>query len=463
MKIVKICKQNCKKIKSRAYIPVFSLEIRKMSTEAAEVNEPIKETFVFDAFNDDFEKNMRLVGDDERLNGDGAEGSSCSTSENAIRSLEEEQEMLTSSLMSLTTHFAQVQLRLRQIMEAPPDHRDDLLSGLVEFAFTGIPDVSLRTNSNDFNGDEDDESDATTDLEKERQRELINQVKAQLEELERCAYESGTGILPQTILVEKQKVIIDELKRKINLNLDETDLPQLSPDDLKKHVDLALGEFVTPLKMNEQLVTQLKTQIVDLERFIKYLQTDGFDKKKRAKSNPELKCECKHAHARDDNTADAASSSMARNHENGRGGVQDSLNGKAITLLDKAATMLQFFAISQFGCGSSNRFQMNAMKKTFKGNHWGDLRAQLEVDVQEVLLLVKETNKLQEEELIEAALPHKKRNGSTSSQDSDKKFMSPELQALHAELTSTVRKRLCSSIQRLMEHGLRGVSFTAFT
>lgn len=430
-----------------------------MSTDDTKVNDDIKEHFNFDAFGLDFDnKNLRF--DCERLEGDGADGSSCSASENAIRSLEEEQEMLTSSLMSLTTHFAQVQLRLRQIMEAPPDHKDEMLSGLVEFAFRGIPDASSKVDS----ADQDQMSDVTSDLEKERQRDMINQVKAQLEELERYAYENGAGILPQTMLVEKQKVIIDELKRKIHLNLNETDLPQLSPDDLKKQVEHALGEFVTPLKMNEQLVTQLKTQIADLERFIKYLQTDGFDKKILAKSNPDLKCECKHAHVRDE-----VDGSLARSRDNDRRNddVQETLNGKAISLLDKAATMLQFFALSQFGCANQH-FQMNAMKRTNKGNHWGDLRAQLEVDVQEVLLLVKETNKLMEEEIIEQQMKiqqekvstKKKRLSSSSSQDSDKppKYMSPELTALHAELTSTVRKRLCSSIQKLIEHGLRGVS-----
>lgn len=31
-------------------------------------------------------------------------------------------------------------------------------------------------------------------------------------------------------------------------------------------------QLVNPLKMKEQLVTQLKTQIMDLERFINFLQ-----------------------------------------------------------------------------------------------------------------------------------------------------------------------------------------------
>ncbi|KAJ6647189.1 RUN domain-containing protein 1, partial [Pseudolycoriella hygida] len=48
------------------------------------------------------------------------------------------------SLLALTSHFAQVQFRLRQIVDAAPDDRDKLLQSLEEFAFRGIniPDVS---------------------------------------------------------------------------------------------------------------------------------------------------------------------------------------------------------------------------------------------------------------------------------------------------------------------------------
>lgn len=62
-----------------------------------------------------------------------------------LRSMEEEQELLTTSLMALTSHFAHVQLRVRQIVEAPSHERDQLLKDLEEFAFRGIPEVSKIT------------------------------------------------------------------------------------------------------------------------------------------------------------------------------------------------------------------------------------------------------------------------------------------------------------------------------
>ena len=38
--------------------------------------------------------------------------------------LEEEQEQLNSSLLALTTHFAQVQFRLKQIVNAPMEDKE---------------------------------------------------------------------------------------------------------------------------------------------------------------------------------------------------------------------------------------------------------------------------------------------------------------------------------------------------
>jgi hypothetical protein len=78
----------------------------------------------------------------------------------------------------------------------------------------------------------------------------------------------------------------------MNLNFNELDLPQLSPDELRNQVDAAFGEFVSPLKMKEQLVAQLKTQVNDLERFIKFLQIDKNEKKKMLKQQLLKKHNC---------------------------------------------------------------------------------------------------------------------------------------------------------------------------
>lgn len=43
---------------------------------------------------------------------------------------------------------------------------------------------------------------------------------------------------------------------------------------------------------------------------------------------------------------------------------------KTVQMMKKALTLIQMFAVAQFGC-SSNQFDMNSLKKSPKGNHWG--------------------------------------------------------------------------------------------
>lgn len=46
--------------------------------------------------------------------------------------------------------------------------------------------------------------------------------------------------MPQSMLLERQSVIIEQLKGKLLLNLDELD--KLSPDELRSQVDSAIKE-----------------------------------------------------------------------------------------------------------------------------------------------------------------------------------------------------------------------------
>jgi hypothetical protein len=43
-----------------------------------------------------------------------------------------------------------------------------------------------------------------------KQKELISQLKTQLEDLEKYAYETGEAGLPQSVVMERQRVIIGE-------------------------------------------------------------------------------------------------------------------------------------------------------------------------------------------------------------------------------------------------------------
>lgn len=427
---------------------------------------------------------------------------------NRIKNLEEEQEMLSSSLIALTSHFAQVQLRLKQIVAAPIDERDKLLQNLDEFAFRGIPEVTNLSVA--------DQEHLLNAVEQQRnnQFEMIEQLKQKLMEVEKFAYESGANVLPQSILVEKQKVIIDELKNKVNLNVCDDDLPQLSSEDLRNQVDCALGEFVGPVKMKDTLVGQLKTQIVDLERFVAYLQCETNDLMKMTKTmaknkNPEMVYSTYNskmaknrrqskfgstpaASATPSMTTSSSSSSSTTfgkckqktvnttttNFTAATNNTTENLANKAANLLDKASSILSMFAATQLGCGS-DRFRKNTLKKTSKGNHWGDLRAQLEVDVQEIVSLM-QTIPLAKRK--QRKMPSNNISSDSDDDDDDENIVIDSTQTTTAitlcssnnnstnknqqqnnddtyttiqfEITRMIRKHFAVTLQKLMQHGL---------
>ena len=174
-----------------------------------------------------------------------------------LKRLEEEQEHLNSSLIALTSHFAQVQLRLKQIVDASPERKENLLKELEEFAFRGIPDYRLpeledfkNSTTNLLNDDGDDCETANSNqqeksnklqLQRDKQKELILKLKDQLEDLEKYAYETGdSNIIPSSLIMERQNVIIEELKGKLPLELDKLD--KMSPEDLRKQIDKAIHD-----------------------------------------------------------------------------------------------------------------------------------------------------------------------------------------------------------------------------
>lgn len=175
---------------------------------------------------------------------------------------------------------------------------------------------------------------------------------------------------------------------------------------------------------------------------------------------------------------------------------QITFSGKIYQALNKASTIFQIFALSQMGCSSQNgrNFKRNILKKTTRGNHWGDLRAKLEVDVQEILALVIEMNRVAANEELLAEMREKEeqtedddvfietkvktqmqketRYRSTSSSSSQLPQRPPssasfatssksdELKTLNIELITLVRKRFAVTLQKLIQHGLRSVNET---
>ncbi|CAD6188979.1 unnamed protein product [Caenorhabditis auriculariae] len=309
-----------------------------------------------------------------------------------VQQLEEEQERLNNSLFSLSSHFAQVQFRLKQINEAEPKHREDLLKDLQSFAFKGCADMDelKRLRSESDSGD-------VLEIQKERQNELLKRLREQVEDLEKIAYEKGEGDVPSTLILQKQKAVLDKLNEKINLSLE---LEKMSQSDIQKHVDDALKQLVNPFKEQEQLVEQLQTQIIDLERFVSFLQKE--------------------------NTDSSGSTSPAKAM-----GSTNMTSGKP--------RVKSFFGLVGY---SANRFQKNQLKQTLKGNHYGDERAHLQLAVDATLqvlekytLLTVDPNLRQDEEEIDVL--------------NDEVFDRSE-----EEVVSVVRKQLCPALKALLEHGM---------
>ncbi|KAK0161596.1 hypothetical protein PV327_010051 [Microctonus hyperodae] len=365
----------------------------------------------------------------------------CSTSTEAIsynmdrlKMLEDEQEVLNSSLIALTTHFAQVQFRLRQIVDAATEEKDGLLKELEEFAFRGIPDVPNNVSFSHKSSTSllseiqcENYSGLLTDMEveskismhKSKQKELINQLKLQLEDLEQYAYETDGQELPQSVILERQTIIINHLKEKLNFEID--DLCKLPIDDLRWQVDHAINEIVNPLKMKEQLVNQLKTQVCDLERFIHYLQSEI--------STETLACSCAcpiHPNGKGFSSDNTKKSYLQHQTEGGND------HTKTIHTVRKVIALLHIYLMSQLSCGTK-RIRRD-IKKNSEIFAWRELRIQLDIAIEGVL-----------------------KSAMNSCDDNNKIYESNSgLWKVYSntELIVATRKHLALSIRDLMQHGL---------
>lgn len=79
----------------------------------------------------------------------------------ALRRLRAERRRLDSALLALSSHFAQVQFRLRQVVRGAPAEQQRLLRELEDFAFRGCPHVLGDEGPGDAarDDDADDEGD----------------------------------------------------------------------------------------------------------------------------------------------------------------------------------------------------------------------------------------------------------------------------------------------------------------
>ncbi|KAM6904579.1 RUN domain-containing protein 1 [Xenentodon cancila] len=344
-----------------------------------------------------------------------------------LRKLEEEQDLLNSSLLALTSHFAQVQFRLKQIVHAQSEEKERMLAELEEFAFRGCPHV-LGCRAQDavqLENSSEREKRERLEAQREKQKDLIFQLKTQLDDLERFAYQEGSyDSLPQSVVMERQKVIIDELIKKLDVNLNE-DIGNLSPEELRQRVDAAIAQIVNPARVKEQLVEQLKTQIRDLEMFINFIQdevgnpllSDGFSQQPQAAGT---------------NTKASGVKKKVDQEQAQR------MRETGLQLIQKALAVLQIFAASQFGC-AAGRVPQNMWSQETAGQDYGPLLQRLEAAVEKVRVLGSRRH---------PSIEHVVSYTSTSTLGA------------RDELTTAVRKELAIALKDLLAHGLFSPSQT---
>lgn len=316
------------------------------------------------------------------------------------KQMEAQQELLNRSLMSLSTHFAQVQLRLKQIINSPKQEQESLLKNLEKFTFIGIPEVNelclynYEKNSQEGTVENVECKNYIEDklvFEKNKHKEMIGKLKTQLESLENYVYEfsnNDDAEIPTSLIINKQQIIINELKDKLNLNLNLSEEEQLR-EEINKSI-------IGPMKTKEDLILQLKTQISDLEKFINFLQS--------------TQCKC---------TVAAGQVDMKQ---------------KTITIMKKISTILHIFA--EHHSSNFKKTNVATMKKSMKVNHYGDLRAQLEIAINHVIDACRQPP--------DTELPI----------DSDYMSDTEDPIPCNSKVALAVRKHLAPTLQRLLQHGL---------
>jgi len=352
-----------------------------------------------------------------------------------MRIMEEEQDELSGSLQALTSHYARLQMQLQQVMAAPSENREELLQDLQKFANMGIPDFRDKETPAAAAAVEEvtqpGVSGAQGAVEEQRklQEAAITNLRGKLEELESYAYQAGEAGVPSSVVLERQRMVIDQLKTR--LNIDVSDISRLSEDELRAEVDTKLGEIVNPLRMKSQLVSQLQTQISDLEMFIHFLQEETVS----LPEDPMCGCD---THGGDTGTEERGRKDRKRRGERHKKLEEQKEN---LNIMKKVVAVLQMTgSVTTLGCGGGgqDKFRSNLLKNT-TGKHYGDMRAKLELSVEHVL------------DICCATDSHTKEDAPLSGQDipTDTEFL-----VRSPEVTSVIRKQLAPAIRDLMHHGL---------
>lgn len=340
-----------------------------------------------------------------------------------IHALEEEQEILSSSVFSLTSHLAQVEFRLRQILKAPPAEKDDMLKALEQFTSRGVSDARTtpQGSADEATCSECIELEHKIGRQRAKQAHFIERLKSQLKELERFASSDNNGCKAQ------HRILIDHLRTEIDRSLEEGCHQPLSEDELKHQIHCAVRQYTDRQLSKDEIIRKLQAHIDDMQKFIKLMKKEDISSDLNSKAKKE---------------------SMNTNQDRFEKGqkkskINDDLRTETINLVRKASTLIQIFTVSQFGC-SPRTNRRNEHKTSTIVTHWGNLRAKLEMSIDAVLSLVS-----------------RERSAHTMIDSYDSESEEGGIVINDAPLTTAVRRHLAANLRDLLQHGLTGPESTS--
>ncbi|CAF3756799.1 unnamed protein product [Rotaria sp. Silwood1] len=373
----------------------------------------------------------------------------------------EEHERLNASLAALTRHFAHVQLRLQQVVSAPTtEDRENLLIELHEFASSGIPDVMCQSSM--YTTDRTNEE--LIENEKLREKEFINELKQKLDELEHYAAASGSlEGAPTSVTMEKQRVLIDQLRTKLDLQLDDASVSKLSAEELRKLVDQAIHQLTNPVKLKENLITQMRTQINDLEKFIEFLKADSANVAAAAAAaaapsaliNDKKTIESSKSSPNKSNRTTTTSSPLKMRQTTNKLTSDNQTNFSQT--MKKVLILTQLYTFLLLTCGTrsmqkkSNQPTPNMKKDIVAKKHFGDIRAKLEVAIEKLLSTVRLTNTYSR---------HNHRDNGDDDNSSITTSDNEEEDYEQNAIVLAVRQDLAPTLRALLEHGLYETNYS---
>lgn len=316
-----------------------------------------------------------------------------------FKKLENEQELLSTSLQALTSHFAQVQFRLRQIISAPQEQKINLIENLDEFASRGIPELNSCDDTNEC---------ILSAIYQQRlnQFKLIKKLQKELRAASNFANEKEIDFQ-----IENSEMVLNEE------TLDTTDMD----------------------------LSRLKTQILNLDTFVTDLQYETINLKQMTTAMVGYR-NCEKVY-KIHNVNVQNMGLMCHSFRDGRSSILNDLSENydfmSVHKHEKLLSTLQRDGKSQCevrqgALTKSTTADTNAIKYLSpKVRHWGNIRAKLEIDVQNIISVLS---------IKPLQTYHSEQSKGT-------------VVTLEKEITKIVRKELCGTLRELIEHGLHSIQY----